>query len=114
MPEERRQVESSEEGSLSRCVAGSAGWSEAEEDGEVERRFGERVGIGTLCCWGRWANAAAAGAVPPRELEYRWGEVEDVVVGGVGVEPGTGKSPGISLGMWWVFVAAVLPERVFR
>ena len=84
MPEERRQVESSEEGSLSR-VAGSAGWSDAEDDGEVESRFGERVGIGTgFCCWGRWANAAAAGAVPPRELEYRCGEAENVV-GGVGV-----------------------------
>jgi hypothetical protein len=23
-----------------------------------------------------------------------------------------GISPGISLGMWWVFVAAVVPERV--
>jgi hypothetical protein len=27
---------------------------------------------------------------------------------------GVGMSPGISLGMWCVFVAAVVPERVFR
>jgi hypothetical protein len=89
IPLESRHVLSSEVDE-SCFAAARTDWSGSSEN---RVRFGLREGR-------RCARAAAAGAAVPRECRG------DDDAGGVGT------SPGISLGMWWLFDVAVELERV--